>query len=340
MRFAESCDVTGATEVAADVPGARRFERGPTDGTNALLTWHEVFPGGCATVNQLAQRGTGGAAGGDRAGRSGGRLRHPCPPGPGARRPLGRTPPARPTLISSTLPSTPTALEQIAALPGSALRERPSRAGRPSGAEPGCSRRRTALNGGGGSFCPCAPRHPVTAHVPVRGRFTNRSPLGSFAHGLRTNSASILVELIGPEVVETYPRCRAGSRSDGGNNGPLSPRRHTGRRHAERRARGMISTAAGRTRWRRDGHAARPPAGWRSDGTFGQKRAASSITGWPAWSIERSATFHLGKHEIGVQCVSSVCSAKVACRMSSEHTTAVCKPPRSSVEPKWSFPTW
>ena len=50
LRFAESCDVTGATEVAADVPGARRFERGPIDGTNTILTWYEVFPGGCATV--------------------------------------------------------------------------------------------------------------------------------------------------------------------------------------------------------------------------------------------------------------------------------------------------
>ena len=50
LRFAESCDVTGATEVAADVPGARRFERGPVDGTNTILTWYEVFPGGCATV--------------------------------------------------------------------------------------------------------------------------------------------------------------------------------------------------------------------------------------------------------------------------------------------------
>ncbi len=50
LRFAESCDVTGATEVAADVPGARRFERGPIDGTDTILTWYEVFPGGCATV--------------------------------------------------------------------------------------------------------------------------------------------------------------------------------------------------------------------------------------------------------------------------------------------------
>ncbi len=50
LRFAESCDVTGAREVTADVPGARRFERGPVDGTHNILTWYEVFPGGCATV--------------------------------------------------------------------------------------------------------------------------------------------------------------------------------------------------------------------------------------------------------------------------------------------------
>jgi tRNA A-37 threonylcarbamoyl transferase component Bud32/membrane-associated phospholipid phosphatase len=50
LRFADSCDVTGATEVVADVPGARRFERGPVDGTNTILTWYEVFPGGCANV--------------------------------------------------------------------------------------------------------------------------------------------------------------------------------------------------------------------------------------------------------------------------------------------------
>lgn len=49
-RFADSCDVTGATPVGADVPGARRFERGPIDSTNTVLTWYEVFPGGCATA--------------------------------------------------------------------------------------------------------------------------------------------------------------------------------------------------------------------------------------------------------------------------------------------------
>lgn len=48
MKFAAACDVTGATEVAADVQGARRFERGPVGGT--ILTWYEVFPGGCAAV--------------------------------------------------------------------------------------------------------------------------------------------------------------------------------------------------------------------------------------------------------------------------------------------------
>ena len=55
LRFAGSCDVTGATEVVADVPGARRFERRPVAGTDTILTWYEVFPGGCATVRaQLA----------------------------------------------------------------------------------------------------------------------------------------------------------------------------------------------------------------------------------------------------------------------------------------------
>jgi hypothetical protein len=50
LRFADSCDVTNATEVVADVAGARRFERGPVGGTSTLLTWYEVFPGGCTTV--------------------------------------------------------------------------------------------------------------------------------------------------------------------------------------------------------------------------------------------------------------------------------------------------
>ncbi len=50
LRFADSCDVTGAAQVVGDVPGARRFERDPIDGTDTILTWYEVFPGGCATV--------------------------------------------------------------------------------------------------------------------------------------------------------------------------------------------------------------------------------------------------------------------------------------------------
>lgn len=50
LRLAGSCDVTVATEVVADVPGARRFERSPGRGSNLLLTWFEVFPGGCANV--------------------------------------------------------------------------------------------------------------------------------------------------------------------------------------------------------------------------------------------------------------------------------------------------
>jgi membrane-associated phospholipid phosphatase/tRNA A-37 threonylcarbamoyl transferase component Bud32 len=55
VRFAESCDVAGATEVAGDVPGARRFERAPTDGSDTVLTWYEVFSGGCATVQLSSQ---------------------------------------------------------------------------------------------------------------------------------------------------------------------------------------------------------------------------------------------------------------------------------------------
>ena len=50
VHFAESCDVTGATEVAGDVPGARRFERQPTAGADTILTWYERFPGGCVSV--------------------------------------------------------------------------------------------------------------------------------------------------------------------------------------------------------------------------------------------------------------------------------------------------
>jgi membrane-associated phospholipid phosphatase/tRNA A-37 threonylcarbamoyl transferase component Bud32 len=50
LRFSDSCDVTGATEVAGDITGARRYERRGGYGTNTILTWYEVFPGGCATV--------------------------------------------------------------------------------------------------------------------------------------------------------------------------------------------------------------------------------------------------------------------------------------------------
>ena len=57
LRFAESCDVTDATAVTTDVPGARRFERRPVDGTNTILTWYEVFPGGCVTA-RLSSRNT------------------------------------------------------------------------------------------------------------------------------------------------------------------------------------------------------------------------------------------------------------------------------------------
>jgi tRNA A-37 threonylcarbamoyl transferase component Bud32 len=50
VHFADSCDLTGATEVAGDVAGARRFERPPTVGSDTLLTWYEVFEGGCVSV--------------------------------------------------------------------------------------------------------------------------------------------------------------------------------------------------------------------------------------------------------------------------------------------------
>jgi tRNA A-37 threonylcarbamoyl transferase component Bud32/membrane-associated phospholipid phosphatase len=50
LRFADGCDLAGATEVTADVPGARRFERHSGGDTDTLLTWYEQFPGGCTTV--------------------------------------------------------------------------------------------------------------------------------------------------------------------------------------------------------------------------------------------------------------------------------------------------
>jgi hypothetical protein len=50
LRFTDSCDVAGATEVAADVPGTRRYERGAAGRSDTILTRYEVFDGGCATV--------------------------------------------------------------------------------------------------------------------------------------------------------------------------------------------------------------------------------------------------------------------------------------------------
>jgi len=58
LRFAPTCDTTGATEVAADVPGARRFEGGPIAGTDTILTWYEVFPGGCTTAQLNSRNAT------------------------------------------------------------------------------------------------------------------------------------------------------------------------------------------------------------------------------------------------------------------------------------------
>jgi tRNA A-37 threonylcarbamoyl transferase component Bud32 len=56
LRFTESCDVTGGTQVPADTPGARRYDRAPAGDTTAILTWYELFPGGCVTVRLSSQR--------------------------------------------------------------------------------------------------------------------------------------------------------------------------------------------------------------------------------------------------------------------------------------------
>ena len=50
LYFAESCDLTGATEVAAGVPGSRRYERRPAASSDVLLIRYEVYPGGCTTI--------------------------------------------------------------------------------------------------------------------------------------------------------------------------------------------------------------------------------------------------------------------------------------------------
>ena len=51
LRFADACDTNGATDVATDVPDTRRYERRPIEGGDTLLTWYEVFDGGCVTVH-------------------------------------------------------------------------------------------------------------------------------------------------------------------------------------------------------------------------------------------------------------------------------------------------
>ncbi len=100
MRFAASCDITGATEVGSDVRGARRFEGREGDTADTILTWYELFPGGCATM-QLSSDATDarGAGGGHLASRAGDRLRPAGRVGAGARRTLGRPPAARPTAL-------------------------------------------------------------------------------------------------------------------------------------------------------------------------------------------------------------------------------------------------
>ena len=97
LRFADSCDVTGATEVARRRP--RRPSLRARPGRRHRHHPHVVrgVPGRVRDrATQLAQRRAGGGGGRDRAGRSGDRLRLPRRPGPGARRTLGRTPAARP----------------------------------------------------------------------------------------------------------------------------------------------------------------------------------------------------------------------------------------------------
>jgi hypothetical protein len=50
LRLSRSCDAGGATEVAGDVPGARRLERRGDGRDGTILTWYELFDGGCVTV--------------------------------------------------------------------------------------------------------------------------------------------------------------------------------------------------------------------------------------------------------------------------------------------------
>ena len=109
LRFAEACDTNGATEVASDVPGARRYERRPVEGTD---THPHLVRGVRRRVRdrapQLAHLGVAGGRRSHHAGQSGDRLRHPHRAGPGARRTLGRTTPSGPTVLTSLAHRSPT----------------------------------------------------------------------------------------------------------------------------------------------------------------------------------------------------------------------------------------
>jgi hypothetical protein len=50
VRFAEACDVTGADEVASDVPGTRRYEARLDEDSDPIIVWYDVAPGSCTTV--------------------------------------------------------------------------------------------------------------------------------------------------------------------------------------------------------------------------------------------------------------------------------------------------
>jgi membrane-associated phospholipid phosphatase/tRNA A-37 threonylcarbamoyl transferase component Bud32 len=55
LRFAETCETSGTTEVTGDVAGAQRYARRPAAGSEAVAVWYDVFDGGCAAV-QLNSR--------------------------------------------------------------------------------------------------------------------------------------------------------------------------------------------------------------------------------------------------------------------------------------------
>ncbi len=49
VRLTAACDPTGATEVASEQPGTRRFVRVEPRAGEFSATWYDQFPGGCVT---------------------------------------------------------------------------------------------------------------------------------------------------------------------------------------------------------------------------------------------------------------------------------------------------